>query len=425
MSRWLCALTLVVLHSLAATALAQDAEPNDTCPGQHIGMPTLPFALDGSLDTPPDVPDVDFFRFDLTPGTELVADLQGEPTGAGTLSDSLLGLFDSNCGLIDVNDDGGTELDSQLIFRVPDDGVVVLAASAFPDFEFTGNGSFNGSYVLEIAEAPPRIHAISGRLVDARDGHPLTGEDPTYAAVSLLRCEESDCLEVGVEIPDAEGRFTFSGELYGLRVGRYHLAATAEGYEEGRRRRSEPFDVSAGEHFEFGDFALEPNQLQIAGVRLCGPLSSEGGVCRYAVQVRNQGDGAFSGRVWSLVDYFSAGAEFAYAFQVGTGNTHVPQPKYVWIEPGETEHVVFNLRVPAAWPALEDGGFACISVGVGRAPFAVHNVVAGAFVGCLTRDAAGFQLQPPNEVRSELKGRSQKSLGVQRMRSRMGGIRRW
>ena len=39
------------------------------------------------------------------PGEFVQAILQGSFSGAGTLGDPLLGLFDSDCNLIDVNDD--------------------------------------------------------------------------------------------------------------------------------------------------------------------------------------------------------------------------------------------------------------------------------------------------------------------------------
>jgi hypothetical protein len=96
--------------SSQALAQATDTEPNDTCPtAQVIGEidGTIPFIVSGSLDTPPDEPDVDFYRFEAPPGAQLIADHEGSETGKGTLIDSFLGLFDSDCNLLKSNDDSG------------------------------------------------------------------------------------------------------------------------------------------------------------------------------------------------------------------------------------------------------------------------------------------------------------------------------
>ncbi len=206
----------------------------------------------------------------------------------------------------------------------------------------------------------------------------------------------------------------FSGEVYGLRVGEYQLAASAVGYREGQRQVSEPFHVAGGESYDFGDFRLEPDELQISDIRLCPTVPAEGGVCTYSLLMRNRGDSPFSGRVWSLVDYALPGGDLSYAFQVGTGNAHTPRPKYVWVEPAAAKRVTFYLPIPPAWPALEDGGFACISAGIGRAPFAVYNVTAGVFIGCLTKAVNGLEWVPPEEMRSQLKatGKSMTLQGV-------------
>ena len=60
----------------------------------------------------------------------------------------LLGRFDAECNLIDVNDDA-FDLNSRLMFAVPDSGVFILAATSFPDFEFAGSSL--GDYRMTIA----------------------------------------------------------------------------------------------------------------------------------------------------------------------------------------------------------------------------------------------------------------------------------
>src|SRR5215475_8176137 len=130
------ALATLLLGSIIAAdspALAQltEVEPNDQCTiAQDLGAVTLPVSLLGNLDSTPEVPDIDFFRFTGDPGSNVKVDLEGAQTGKGTLGDPLLGLFDSSCNLIAVADEGGVGLNSRLTLTVPPDGVFILAATA-------------------------------------------------------------------------------------------------------------------------------------------------------------------------------------------------------------------------------------------------------------------------------------------------------
>jgi hypothetical protein len=105
-----------------------EVEPNHPCPtAQDFGAVALPFTLDGSLDSTPESPDVDFFRFTGTPGSVVRVDLEGQATGKGTLGDPFLGFFDAGCNLIASNDDSGGTLNSRLVLTIPADGVFILA----------------------------------------------------------------------------------------------------------------------------------------------------------------------------------------------------------------------------------------------------------------------------------------------------------
>jgi hypothetical protein len=127
-------------------------EPNDTCATAiDFGAVNLSFNLTSSLDKPPSKPDVDFYKFSLTPGAQVQVDLQGDTSGQGTLFDPFLGFFDSACTLIDSDDDSGVGFrDSRLVVTVPADGIVILGASSFDDFDFNGDGIDHGSYKLSI-----------------------------------------------------------------------------------------------------------------------------------------------------------------------------------------------------------------------------------------------------------------------------------
>ncbi len=133
-------------------------EPNDSL--AEAAPITLPFdSGDASRFTAisPVGADVDFFRFQAQAGTTLVAELTH-----GSL-DSVLGLYDVATGtMVDFDDDGGAGLLSRIVFAIPFDGEYALAVSAYPDSDFTGDGSSGGRYVLD-------AQAISGTLLDLGD----------------------------------------------------------------------------------------------------------------------------------------------------------------------------------------------------------------------------------------------------------------
>jgi hypothetical protein len=186
-------LVLGVVLGLCSPVYSQEVEPNNTCPtAQNFGSVDLPFTLDGSLDSTPESPDIDFFRFTGTPGSVVRVDLEGQATGKGTLEDPLLGFFNAGCNLIALNDDFGT-LNSRLVLSIPANGVFILAATSFPDFGFLGGGV--GTYQLSITPFAA-IGSISGRVVDAVTGDPLPGDTDAFAFVQLLRCEDVGCFEV-------------------------------------------------------------------------------------------------------------------------------------------------------------------------------------------------------------------------------------
>lgn len=256
-SNQLRAILVAIAVGLPSTAFAQGAEsePNNSClTAQDVGGPELPFSIFGSLDSAGGTPDIDFFRFSGSPGDTVVASHQGASSGAGTVGDPLLGLFDSACNLLAVNDDFAG-LDSRLVFDVPGDGFYVLAATAFPDFQFTGGGE--GSYTLTV-DSFAAIDSISGRLVNAEDGSPLSGDHPTFAAAFLLRCHQGVCFDtVGSQNTDPDGNFRFDSDFSGnpLTVGSYQLQALASGFEF---FVSEIFDVAEGEALDLGDIGLTP-----------------------------------------------------------------------------------------------------------------------------------------------------------------------
>jgi hypothetical protein len=231
-----------------------DTEPNNTCAtAEDVGTPTLPFTLNGNLDVITPTMDIDFFRITATPSATFQVDLEGQVTGAGTLGDPLIGVFDSACGLITANDDGGVSPNARAQLTVPADGVLVLAATSCCDFEFVGAGFGNGSYRLTISQLAT-ANSISGRVVDANTGSPLGSAG--YA--DLYRCSDGLCgVYVATQYIDTEGMFQFTtGSGFPLIVGTYALYIWAgPAYQP---IMTTPFAVTEGQDYNAGDIGLAP-----------------------------------------------------------------------------------------------------------------------------------------------------------------------
>jgi hypothetical protein len=412
-------LTVLCLTCLSSQALAQiaDVEPNNSCSApQEVGPLDGgdPVVVTGSLDTPPDEPDVDFFRFEATPGADLIAELEGESSGQGTLPDPLLGLFDSGCNLLDLNDDAhDSTLDSRLLLVAPADGVVILAATGFPDFDFTGAGESSGSYALSIAPAPPPIGSIAGRVIDATTGEPLSGSSPPFAFVDLLRCDEFDCFElVASEPTDEDGRFRFEHDFDGrpLRAGTYQVIAFANEFEE---NATAPFDVAGGEDVELGDLALALQPISFADIQPCEDLLPQGDSCRYSVTVRNNTDAPLEGLAWSVVDGFGVASSLGFTrFEASTFRGFrqaVRAP--VAVEPSAHQALQFRFDVPAF--AL--GAEYCTEIWLGVNPEPLVTTIRQAFLFCLIGTETGFQVmieREGQEVARSLRAKSAALTGL-------------
>jgi len=405
---WLLAV-LCLAGSLSSQAFAQatDTEPNNSCPAaQDIGPIDVntPFTVVGSLDTPPEVPDVDFFRFSATPGALLVADLAGEPTGQGTLPDPLLGLFDSDCNFIALSDDTDS-LNSRLHFVMPADGVGILAASSFPDAQFLGHGETSGTYDLTVSPAPPAIGSIAGRVIDATTGEPLTGNLPPFTTVDLLRCEP-DCIEfVASQATDDEGRFLFTGDPFGnpLPVGTYQVSAFAQEFET---NVTAPFDVAEGEDFDVGDIPLTPPPFSVSDIQPCEDLLPQGGTCRYSVTVRNHTNAPLQGLAWSPVEGFGLGSHLTTTlFEATTaGGSRQAIRARVAVGPSADQAIQFRFRVPS----FAVGATFCPRMFLGVNPHPLVNTVRirEDFLFCITGGSTGFEVMSESESQKLFKSLS-------------------
>ena len=98
----------------------------------------------GTIDYPEDQ---DWFRVQLSSGRRYRIDIEGTPTGAGTLRDPYLrGVYDADGDLVGNtrNDDGGSGLNSRARFTAPSSGIFYIAAGGFE-----GN---RGTYTLRIGD---------------------------------------------------------------------------------------------------------------------------------------------------------------------------------------------------------------------------------------------------------------------------------
>ena len=400
---------LLIGFSSQAFAQAVEVEPNDPCTeAQDLGPVDLTgaFSVQGSLDTPPEDPDVDFFRFSAAPGAQVVADHEGEPTGAGTLPDPLLGLFDSDCNLLASNDDSGGTLNSRLRFDVPPDGVFVLAAASFPDFDFTGAGGSSGTYQLTIAPPPPAIGSISGRVVDALTGEPLPGNEPPFAFVELLRCENDTCFVVNSQNVDGEGRFRFEQDFEGqpLPVGTYQVRAFANEYEQAETDR---FEVAEGEDVDIGDIPLQPPDISFSDIQPCQDLLPQGDVCHYSVTLRNNTDASIRGLAWSIVDGFGLGSSLGFTqFEASTrsGSRQVVRER-LDLEPSGEATLEFQFAVPA----FVFGATFCTRVLAGVDPRPLVITIRESFLFCITGGDSGFEVMSEIESQKMFQSLSEKS----------------
>jgi 5-hydroxyisourate hydrolase-like protein (transthyretin family) len=252
---------LVAAASLTAAApvagQVADTEPNNSCAAaQDIGTPALPFTLSGGLESTPSAGDIDFFHVTATPSTTVQLDLEGAATGAGTLGDPLLGVFDSACSLILSNDEGGVPPNARVQLGVPSDGVLVVAATSCCDYGFLGDGFGTGSYRLTISQLAV-ANSVGGRVVDANTGLPLAG----VAFVELYRCNNGSCDEyVSAQSTDALGEFRFTNGFGAtLTVGTYALRVSAG--PQYQSSTTQPFELAESQDYSAGDIGLLPVPL--------------------------------------------------------------------------------------------------------------------------------------------------------------------
>ena len=90
--------------------------------------------------------DNDFFRVNLEAGKTYQFDLEGAPTGGGTLENPRLVLFDGSGIQLQEDDDSGTEFNSQIVYTATETGTHYLNAT------HTIEDPYTGTYTLSVRE---------------------------------------------------------------------------------------------------------------------------------------------------------------------------------------------------------------------------------------------------------------------------------
>jgi 5-hydroxyisourate hydrolase-like protein (transthyretin family) len=250
-------LLLAALFIVVPTARAQgvEVEPNSSCASpQTLSTVAFPYTLTGSLDTPPATPDIDFYRFTATPGDLIRIDLAGQAVYPFTLSGPLLAALDSSCTALGENDGYGPNARLEVI--VPADGVLIVAATSYPDYGYLGYGSSAGSYRLSLTRLP-LARSVSGRVLNAKTGQPIQ-----FAEVSLGRCEQGSCSSLaGQRTTGADGSFRFENGDYGLNfaltAGDYLLTLWAPNHDPSETE----ITLAEGQALDLGDLTLIPHPI--------------------------------------------------------------------------------------------------------------------------------------------------------------------
>jgi hypothetical protein len=237
--------------------------------------------------------------------------------------------------------------------------------------------------------ALPSIGSISGRIVDASSGAPLSGQDFPYSYVYLNLCETVDfCYTIKSTNVDDAGRFLFVNDYPAqLPPGNYEVIAYAQDYQGGSKAA---LDVQDGENRDIGDIPLEPYPIHFSEVRPCGNLPTTGGTCRYSVRVTNRSQKQLKGAAWSLVNSDGTGS------LVGNTSFQTANPVKMTLAPGASKVVNFQFDVPAN---VANGAYICANAWFGedKNQFFFNTIALGNLL-CISKVDTGFSLLSKKET---------------------------
>lgn len=338
--------TVSLLFSSPAFAQESEIEPNQPCAAaQEIQseFAALPVEVLGTLAPPSDTApagDVDFYAFEAPPGMQLRAQATSEMNEMGWLFDPYLGLFDSECNLLAWND-WYISMFPVIDFVVPDSGYFTLAVTGAYDSDFEGNHWQEGPYVLTLGQPPEPIGAITGQIIDAVTGEPLSGSAWPWPEVNIYRCFGGDCWYwQNTRIPDENGVFWIDSryDASPLDPGDYRALVSAYDYQP---FDIGPFEVTSGQVADLGIIELLPPAFAFENVVPCPDFSSEGGACQFSADVRNNTAEMVHGQAWVMVS-----AE-GLTSKLGWTRFQPEKAQNVQIKPFSSKTVRFRVDVPA------------------------------------------------------------------------------
>ncbi len=137
-----------------SVATAQDVDPFGD--GGVINVFGFRGSVFGGLVV--DNSDADFYSFSVADNTRITLAVN-TPEGPQFGDDPVVALYDLGGAQLAVDDDGGPGFDSLLSYDALIAGTYVAAVSGFADFSFTGGGSTDFSYQLQITAAPVPLPA--------------------------------------------------------------------------------------------------------------------------------------------------------------------------------------------------------------------------------------------------------------------------
>ena len=136
-------LSVIVLGANGASEADTDFPDNNTTTGRvEVGA-----SVTGNVES---ANDVDRFRVDLEADKEYQFDLEGAPTGRGTLPDPALSFADATGTVLEYDDNDGDGVNSQIVYTPTATGVYYLRPHSRVDTE-------TGTYTLSVREVPTAV----------------------------------------------------------------------------------------------------------------------------------------------------------------------------------------------------------------------------------------------------------------------------
>jgi hypothetical protein len=183
-----------------------------------------------------------------------------------------------------------------------------------------------------------------------------------------------------------------------LVTGTYQIIVFANSY---RDHKTADFGFVEGEDLDVGEIPLQSWFLvTFSDIEPCSDLPSDGGKCRYSVNVTNRQSIPLQGAAWSVVDAFGIGPVVDFTrFQ--------PQrSRQITLGPGESSVVQFSFEVPSM---VRDNAFICTQVFIGQGDTPFFAPIGWQDLFCITKGTSGLSIMSEAEVkqlRQRVRGQS-------------------